>query len=368
MAANKLQELRRRSGLSQGELARQMGVDASLLSRWESGDREPSFDQELMLARLLGVTLDYLQHGSLQVEFKFRAHASLSAEEQRAINRALNDITQQLYFLDTAWRIANRPPKPFLLNVDLTAQQLTEAADQIRDLLRLNRRVTFGELKEALTERNVHVFAWYLPAQLSGVSYRGNFAAIFINENHPPGRRLFTLAHETAHLLCHLRACPPGNEESPARVSISSNRTPEEKEADRLAAELLMPEVVVRKIAQEHGDALRHKVVLDSVARFFNVSREALFYRLVELKLIFGWEDKKDYFSKFMPDELDSPVRVIDIARQVAPEFLKVALALYGAEEIPSGKLKEWFACSRHKVEEYLNQSEQLVKESGLLQ
>jgi len=43
-----------------------------------------------------------------------------------------------------------------------------------------------------------------MPWHLSGLSFRGPFTVIFINRLHPPTRRLFTLAHEFAHVIFHL--------------------------------------------------------------------------------------------------------------------------------------------------------------------
>jgi Zn-dependent peptidase ImmA (M78 family)/DNA-binding XRE family transcriptional regulator len=365
MSTTKLQELRKRSGISQTDLARQIGVDASLLSRWESGEREPSFSQQMELARLLGVTVDYLVNGQLRVDFKFRSRNVTKGPEKKAIDQALTDAEQQIYFIDEVWERVGKTMKPFLLNVDVSGQQWEAAAEQIRDLLRLNQRVTYEELKQALTDRGVLVFAWHLPKDLSGLSYRGNFAVIFINKEDGEERKLFTLTHEAIHLICHLRF---GKEEAQESiVSIASSRDPQEKEANRLAAELLMPSVAMREIVSEFGERLKRTVFLDGIARSFNVSREAMFYRLVDFG-VFSWNEKSRYFSKAKEEEMRYPARVTEIAEQVAPDFQKLALSLYSAEEISAGKLAEWFACSRLEVDKYLSVSDRPQVESGLLQ
>lgn len=365
MSMTKLQELRKRRGISQSDLAQQIGVDASLISRWESGEREPSFSQQMELARLLGVTVDYIVNGQLRVDFKFRSRNVTRGPEKHAINQALTDAEQQIYFVDEVWQRVDKSLKPFLLNVDVSGQQWEAAAEQIRDLLRLNQRVTYEELKQALTDRGVLVFAWHLPNELSGLSYRGNFAVIFINVDDGEERKLFTLTHEAIHLICHLRS---GKEETQETiVSIASSRDPKEKESNRLAAELLMPSAAMREIVNEFGDRLKRTVFLDSVARYFNVSREAMFYRLTDFG-VFNWNEKSRYFSKAKTEDMSYPARVTEIAEQVPPDFQKLALSLYSDEEISTGKLAEWFACSRRKIDEYLSVSERLKAESGLLQ
>ena len=52
--------LRDRAGLSQMELAERLGVSRQAVSRWESGDTTPTMDKLKSLARIYGVSLDWL--------------------------------------------------------------------------------------------------------------------------------------------------------------------------------------------------------------------------------------------------------------------------------------------------------------------
>src|SRR5262245_3565753 len=213
-----LRELRRRAGLSQAELAAQLGVDTSLVSRWEKEEREPSLDQLAAIARSIGVSLDYLLHGESQkVQFLRRAGCAQDAEQKDEVQKALLDAEQQIYYLESAFNLANRNPRPFLLSFNYTLAQLEPIAETVRSVLRLNARISFGELKQALTEQNVFVFEWELPDKISGLSCRENITAILINHRHDEGRRLFTLTHELAHLLFHL-----GEGREPEAVSLTS--------------------------------------------------------------------------------------------------------------------------------------------------
>ena len=51
---------RNKAGLSQMELANQLGVSRQAVSRWESGVTTPSVDKLKTLARIYGVSLDWL--------------------------------------------------------------------------------------------------------------------------------------------------------------------------------------------------------------------------------------------------------------------------------------------------------------------
>lgn len=58
--AERLTALRKRAGLSQGDVAERLNVSRQAVSRWETGLTVPSTDNLSRLGRLYGVTLDEL--------------------------------------------------------------------------------------------------------------------------------------------------------------------------------------------------------------------------------------------------------------------------------------------------------------------
>ena len=54
--ADKLIELRKRSGWSQEELAQQLGVSRQSVSKWEGAQSIPDIDRLLQLSELFGVS------------------------------------------------------------------------------------------------------------------------------------------------------------------------------------------------------------------------------------------------------------------------------------------------------------------------
>jgi uncharacterized protein DUF955 len=96
-----------------------------------------------------------------------------------------------------------------------------------------------------------------------------------------PGRRRFTLAHELGHWICqclegrmapiYCRAHEVGPPNGDARQL--------EREANVFAAELLMPEPLVRKTYERSGR-------LEDVAECFRVSQDAMAWRLYNLALV----------------------------------------------------------------------------------
>lgn len=56
----RLTELRESRHLSQQQLATRLGLSRSMISHYEFGDRHPSLDSLVAIARLFGVSTDYL--------------------------------------------------------------------------------------------------------------------------------------------------------------------------------------------------------------------------------------------------------------------------------------------------------------------
>jgi Zn-dependent peptidase ImmA (M78 family)/DNA-binding XRE family transcriptional regulator len=358
-------EMRKHSGLSQSELAARLCIDKTIVSRWESGNRQPTLDQQWSISRALGITLDYLLNAEVIVNFEFRALKA--GVDKDAVNRARIDAEMQIHYLDSAYRLALQLPQPFAVRMDYLPTQLAVIAKQIRSILKLNQRVVIEELKQALAEVNIQVFEWALPWHISGLSHRNTYAVIFINRLHSRERQLFTLAHEFGHQLFHL-----GREDKESRQKgiismIGSNRDPEEKEANAFATELLIPDDALQGMLASFDNTIKHVEVLDSVARFFNVSREAVFYRLVE-KGIFNWEEKRSYFSASSAQNPSFNARVEDIERHIPPEFLRIALQMYDEQKISTGKLKEWFFTDRNTLDEYLANRVRQVEEVQLFE
>ena len=58
--SEKLYTLRKKSGLSQEQLAEQLGVSRQAISKWESGQSVPESDKLIVISNYFKVSLDYL--------------------------------------------------------------------------------------------------------------------------------------------------------------------------------------------------------------------------------------------------------------------------------------------------------------------
>ena len=82
--ANRLVELRRKSGLSQEELAAKLGLSRQAVSKWERAEASPDTDNLICLAKLYGVSLDQLLDTDQSVDEIVDEQVKPQAEEAKA--------------------------------------------------------------------------------------------------------------------------------------------------------------------------------------------------------------------------------------------------------------------------------------------
>lgn len=56
----RIKEIRQEKGLTQTELANKIGISQAGITKWETGDRDPSTDCVILLAKFFDVTTDFL--------------------------------------------------------------------------------------------------------------------------------------------------------------------------------------------------------------------------------------------------------------------------------------------------------------------
>lgn len=141
----------------------------------------------------------------------------------------------------------------------------------------------------------VEAIANSLGATVSYAPFEGELAGMLVREDHErgavigvnsldhPNRQRFTIAHECGHLRLH--AGQPAYVDRSFRINrrdgVSSQATdPEEIEANRFAAELLMPyRMIVEDLTQFRLD-LAEESELRNLANRYGVSLQALTLRI----------------------------------------------------------------------------------------
>ena len=95
MLGPRIATLRRAAGMSQGDLAQRLQVSSSTVGMYEQGRREPSAETLVALARIFGVTIDYLLTGQA------------SLQEQKTVSDAMD-----LVLSDTQTHLDKRSKRP----------------------------------------------------------------------------------------------------------------------------------------------------------------------------------------------------------------------------------------------------------------
>jgi Zn-dependent peptidase ImmA (M78 family) len=116
--------------------------------------------------------------------------------------------------------------------------------------------------------------------------------AIGYNSSHARVRQRFTVAHEIAHFILHLKK----NRRSQLFIdpfvifrrddNSATGNDKQEVEANRFGAALLMPATLVLKEIKKHGLDLDDEDALGFLAKRFRVSTVAMTYRLNALGLL----------------------------------------------------------------------------------
>jgi transcriptional regulator with XRE-family HTH domain len=91
-------------GMDAGQVAAALGISAAPVSRWLRGTTKPSRDNALALARVLGVSVEYLLGGPVSLPGRVRPHldallgerAYLRPEEAAELAAELMEIVAEL--------------------------------------------------------------------------------------------------------------------------------------------------------------------------------------------------------------------------------------------------------------------------------
>jgi Zn-dependent peptidase ImmA (M78 family) len=125
----------------------------------------------------------------------------------------------------------------------------------------------------------LHVTYVLLSDHLAGsISKAGDAYEIKVNKQHYRNRQRFTLAHEIAHFVLHRDMIGNGVTDNKLYRSHLSNY--HETQANRLAADILMPKAQVELIFLHSGRSV------EKCAMQFEVSRSAMEIRLKGLGLL----------------------------------------------------------------------------------
>lgn len=83
--SERLQELRKKEGYSQEQVAEMLGLSRQAISKWESGQGKPEIDNIIKLTEIYHVSADYILSGTEKAPVPVAEKKELSPEYKKAV-------------------------------------------------------------------------------------------------------------------------------------------------------------------------------------------------------------------------------------------------------------------------------------------
>lgn len=283
MSADRIKAARELLGLSQGELASAAGLSQGLISQVERGQKAATEETLRAVAESTGLPWKFFTkelRPTTGDSLRFRKYQTASAKDTARAHRTFTELADAASDL-MDWAKQPIPSLPICSPHALDWARVEVLAVETRSALGVEEDGPIRHLTRALERASVPV-APVVFADLSGeerdeVAAVGHFGlSSRSGENSRPtigyfpssgDRQRFTLAHELGHLVMHIDNSSDGNQE---------------KEADRFAGALLMPESAARRVLGPTL-TLRDFAVVKSE---WGISIQALVMRAFHLELI----------------------------------------------------------------------------------
>ena len=277
-APERLTLARQLEGLRKSELATRLGKSSTAVAAWEAGTKRPTAANVTELALSLGVSPDFFSPRGTPAESEnpvphFR---SLRSTSQRARDQA---FAYGLLAVDVADALEKHVefPEVDIPEFEVAPDDIDSAPENAARGLRAAWGLGDGPLKHLVRMLENHgVLVVFSPPATSAVdAYSFESASRPVVVLNPTKRdyyrQRFDVAHELGHLVMHRDAEPGG------RVV--------EEQANRFAAELLMPADVIRDLLPTTMNA-RAWDTLGDLKEYWGVSIQALLFRARRLGCI----------------------------------------------------------------------------------
>jgi Zn-dependent peptidase ImmA (M78 family)/transcriptional regulator with XRE-family HTH domain len=352
-----LQGARKARGLTQEDVATQLGMARTTVTAIEKGERRIKASELIALAKLYARSVNELVGRPEPVEAfepQFRAEMRRDDVLQHdAIVAALAEferLCRDYLWLEelTGARLVRRYPPPYSRQGGTAEEAGEDVATCERNRLGLGDG-PLPDLREILeADVGLRVFQWRLPAQVSGIyAYTDQLGGcIMVNLVHPQARRRWSLSHDFGHFLTD-RYRP-----SVDSLAEAGRRPESERFADAFAMNFLMPCSSVRRrfrdVVETTGDFKTADLV--QLAHTYAVSVEAMCLRLEQLCLIRPGAWGKLESGGFRVREAQQALG-LDPAREeshaMPVRYQILAVRAHDAGQVSEGQLSGLLRCSR---------------------
>jgi len=353
----KLKEVRVQLGMSQEEVAKLLNLESqAIVSQIENGTRKVKAQDLSKFAKIYHRDISYFLTEREESDQKTVVYWRNKRDEKlsKLKEQEFLKYCDNYYFLEKKLSLEHKCSLMPLSSSnyskeDFTFDMVDKLAQEYYVKLQLGSRPACP-LRKILEERyNLKILYYDLDDCGSAASSVGCFgSAILINSEEPLWRTNFNLAHELFHILTwHIF--------NYQEVHNSNNeKDPIEQMADSFAASLLLPHT---EVLTEFKNVLSEKgtislIDLVGMAREFEVSTEALMWRLVNLKML-KTTDVRKVFNSDDFSLIDKTARVKDnrVAPNISDRYLNYSFKAYQKGFISKGKLAEFLNINIGDVE-----------------
>lgn len=351
--SSRLKTIRQQLGLTLLEVSAATGIGSSSISEFEHEKREPSVSQLAKLAKVYEKSIGFFfEEGALEQRLLLWRNKPAAPEAGR-IQARFEKLCEQYKNLEnwTGAKSGSDFNRLFCDSFPTTFGDVESLAHNVWKEMALGDRPG-GSLLRILEEvYGVKIFHLPLNSEASSAcTWTEQFGpAIMLNRNNRHWRRNFDLAHELFHLVTW-----KAREKQVSGLEVPSAQ--EESFANTFASRILLPAEAFRDAINRatNADGKISYDELDSVARQFGVSLDALFWRLGSMCSIPPKEVRvmikraKEYCASL-------PGRPDDTPSELPQRYCALAIRALRHGEISSSKFASYVGIGVADVDGYTN-------------
>lgn len=268
------------------------------IAAWEAGEGAPSYPQlEQMAEKFKTPVAVFFFPKPPDLPNVQKSFRTLTASDFEAIPRTVRLFLRrgQAMQLNLVELNDGKNPAPRLITRDIKVSpntSLDALASEIRNYLgvTIEQQASWKSTdkamegwRDAFAQVGVYVFkdAFHTKSYFGFCLYDDEFPIVYINNSCPKSRQIFTLFHELGHLLFHTSGIDVLDDEFIKHLPPNEQKI--EVICNGLAARLLVPDDVFAKLMQGRK---ADRETAAQLAAYFSVSREVIYRKLLDLKLI----------------------------------------------------------------------------------
>jgi len=277
---DRVRAARERAGLTQAELAQQVALERTVVSKIESGTRRVSALELADISEALGIRMAVLFQDPIPALVSHRSNQGLEVVDSQ-IDRVLAELATEVEFVQSLSPGLLVPPASpgNAWKHPVSNEDAEQFAEEIRKVLSLNDSEPLHDLAGRVADVGLWAFARNLGVDVAdaGTVLLADGAVALVNSNNKVGRRRLALAHELGHYFLQ--------DEYTIDWRVSDGGVGLESRLDRFARALLLPSVGLARMWNEElgGYGRRERAIV--TASHFQVDMTTLARRVSELGL-----------------------------------------------------------------------------------